>query len=68
MYDFCSEDLKNQLAGPREAVKAEEDRKANQDRAAKKAKMVQPPSVLSENFFTCVIVPDKPCDVHIALP
>lgn len=41
MYDFCSEELKQQLAGPREAIKAEEDRKANQDRAAKKAKMVQ---------------------------
>ena len=40
MYDFCSDDLKKQLAGPREAVKAEEDRKANIDRAVKKAKMV----------------------------
>ena len=42
MYDFCSDELKKQLAGPREAVKAEEDRKANMDRAVKKAKMVKP--------------------------
>ena len=40
MYDFCSDELKKQLAGPREAVKAEEDRIANIDRAVKKAKMV----------------------------
>ena len=41
MYDFCSDELKKQLAGPREANKAEEDRKANMDRAIKKAKMVK---------------------------
>lgn len=39
-YEFCSEDLKKQLDGPRVAVREEEDRKANIDRAAKKAKMV----------------------------
>lgn len=39
-YDFCSNDLKKQLDGPRVAVREEEDRKANKDRAAKKAKMV----------------------------
>lgn len=39
-YDFCSDDLKKQLEGPRVAVREEEDRKANLDRVAKKAKMV----------------------------
>ena len=39
-YEFCSDDLKKQLDGPRVAVREEEDRKANKDRAAKKAKMV----------------------------
>ena len=39
-YEFCSADLKKQLDGPRVAVREEEDRKANKDRAAKKAKMV----------------------------
>lgn len=38
MYEFCSDDMKKQLDGPREAVRHEEDRKANQDRAVKKAK------------------------------
>ena len=42
-YDFCSNDLKKQLDGPRVAVREEEDRKANKDRAAKKAKMVSMP-------------------------
>ena len=40
-YEFCSDDLKKQLDGPRVAVREEEDRKANKDRAAKKAKMVR---------------------------
>ena len=40
-YDFCSDDLKKQLDGPRVAVREEEDRKANKDRAVKKAKMVR---------------------------
>ena len=40
MYEFCSDDLKKQLDGPREAVRDEEDRKANQNRAVKKAKLV----------------------------
>lgn len=40
VYEFCSNDLKKQLDGPRVAVREEEDRKANKDRAAKKAKMV----------------------------
>lgn len=39
-YEFCSDDLKKQLDGPRVAVREEEDRKANKDRAVKKAKMV----------------------------
>lgn len=40
-YEFCSDDLKKQLDGPRVAVREEEDRKANKDRAVKKAKMVR---------------------------
>lgn len=40
VYEFCSHDLKKQLDGPRVAVREEEDRKANKDRAVKKAKMV----------------------------
>lgn len=39
-YEFCSDELKKQLDGPRVAVREEEDRKANKDRAVKKAKMV----------------------------
>ncbi|DBB02923.1 hypothetical protein WJX77_004368 [Trebouxia sp. C0004] len=38
MYEFCSDEMKKQLDGPREAVRHEEDRKANADRAVKKAK------------------------------
>ena len=41
MYEFCSDDMKKQLDGPREAVRHEEDRKANQDRSVKKAKQVR---------------------------
>ena len=39
-YEFCSDALKKQLDGPREAIREEEDCKANQDRAIKKAKQV----------------------------
>ena len=39
-YEFCSDKLKKQLDAPRVAVREEEDRKADIDRAAKKAKMV----------------------------
>ena len=39
-YDFCSDALKKELDGPREAIREEEDRKANLDRAVKKAKQV----------------------------
>jgi hypothetical protein len=40
LYEFCSDEMKKQLDGPREAVRHEEDRKANADRAVKKAKQV----------------------------
>lgn len=40
MYEFCSDEMKKQLDGPREAVRHEEDRKANLDRAVKRAKQV----------------------------
>ncbi len=40
MYEFCSDEMKKQLDGPREAVRHEEDRKANADRIVKKAKQV----------------------------
>ena len=39
-YEFCSDALKKELDGPREAIREEEDRRANLDRAAKKAKQV----------------------------
>lgn len=41
VYDFCTEVLKKELEGPREAVKLEEDRKAGLEKAAKRAKAVR---------------------------
>jgi hypothetical protein len=61
MYEFCSDEMKKQLDGPREAVRHEEDRKANADRAVKKAKKVCCACIASLVHVTCCHVLSSKC-------
>ena len=64
MYEFCSDEMKKQLDGPREAVRHEEDRKANADRIVKKAKQVCYACTASLVHVTCCPVSEYKCCEH----